>query len=86
MKEGADEWKEAMAACTAAERDAAAARGAEALARETADKSRVALEESRARERAAREALADARVRLERSQSEANESVAAAEEKAKTTA
>ena len=86
VKEGADEWKEAMAACTAAERDAAAARGAEALARETADKSRVALEESRARERAAREALADARVRLERSQSEANESVAAAEEKAKTTA
>ena len=66
--------------------DAAAARGAEALARETADKSRVALEESRARERAAREALADARVRLERSQSEANESVAAAEEKAKATA
>ena len=82
VKEGADEWKEAMAACTAAERDAAAARGAEALARETADKSRVALEESRARERAAREALADARVRLERRQSVANESVAAAEEKA----
>ena len=83
VKEGADEWKEAMAACTAAERDAAAARGAEALARETADKSRVALEESRARERTTREALADLRVRLERHQSEANRSVLNAEEKEK---
>ena len=85
VKEGADEWKEAMAACVAAERDAAAARAAESSARETSDKSRKELEESRARERTAREALADARVRLEKYQSEARESAAAAAEKVSVT-
>lgn len=61
-KEGSEEYKAAVAAMTIAERDAAAARAAEAMAREFSTRTQSDIADVVARESAAREDLTELRI------------------------
>ena len=80
-KEGSTEYKAAVAAMTIAERDAAAARAAEAMARDFTTRTQSDIKDVVARESAAREDLVELRISHERLQQEFRDKTAAAVEK-----